>query len=635
MNHTYYFFFFFVFFVLARADDQSFSDCSVPYACGELVNITYPFWGNIRPRKCGLQQLELTCGNNASTILINQHEYQVVGINTYSHTTDIQVKRSEPSNEICSSPSNNASLVHPFYYPSPLQNLTLLYNCIIPNSSTTKISSSPFSGSFTCFPIQTSGFYAKDPNESSGVYACAIQVKVPVETNILTQLIAGNTSVGLGEALGKPFLVSYDYTNYSILCDACEKSGGNCGTNLTAASQDSPEFICFCRDRPHPLTCDDHITDQSRWKLKVGIGFGSVAIMCTMILIVFYVKRKILSYKDDQELEAIIHDYGPLPLKRYSFSDIKKITCSFEEKLGQGGYGCVYKGKLLDGCLVAVKVLNTTKGNGQDFVNEVLSISRTSHVNIVTLLGFCLEGNKRALIYEFMSNGSLEKFLYDKSNTNANHHFLGWENMFRIAVEIAQGLEYLHRGCKTRILHFDIKPHNILLDEDFCPKISDFGLAKLCIKKESIVSVPEARGTIGYIAPELFSRNFGGVSHKSDVYSYGMMILEMVGARKNTNINGENSSEKYFPHWIYKRLEEENDFGWNGGDMTELENEAARKMVLVGLWCIQTDPSQRPNISKVLDMLKGSVENLQVPPRPFVASPSRSLLLESFSSSVL
>ncbi|XP_038687885.1 LEAF RUST 10 DISEASE-RESISTANCE LOCUS RECEPTOR-LIKE PROTEIN KINASE-like 2.1 [Tripterygium wilfordii] len=269
-------------------------------------------------------------------------------------------------------------------------------------------------------------------------------------------------------------------------------------------------------------------------------------------------------------------------------------------------------------------------------MNEVLSISRTSHVNIVTLLGFCLEGSKRALIYEFMSNGSLEKFIYGKSNTNTNHHFLGWENMFRIAVEIAKGLEYLHRGCKTRILHFDIKPHNILLDEDFCPKISDFGLAKLCIKKESIVSVLEARGTIGYIAPELFSKNFGGVSHKSDVYSYGMMILEMVGARNNTNIKEENSStETYFPHWIYKRLEEENDFGLNGDVMTELEYEAARKMVLVGLWCIQIDPSRRPNISEVLDMLKGSVENLHVPPRPFVASPSRSLPLESFSSSVL
>ena len=104
--------------------------------------------------------------------------------------------------------------------------------------------------------------------------------------------------------------------------------------------------------------------------------------------------------------------------------------------------------------------------------------------------------------------------------------------MHKIAIGIAQGLEYLHRGCTTRIFHFDIKPHNILLDEDFCPKISDFGLAKLCSNKESIVSMLHARGTIGYIAPEVFSRNFGRVSHKADVYSYGMLVLEMVWKRK-------------------------------------------------------------------------------------------------------
>ncbi|XP_038713908.1 LEAF RUST 10 DISEASE-RESISTANCE LOCUS RECEPTOR-LIKE PROTEIN KINASE-like 2.1 [Tripterygium wilfordii] len=425
----------------------------------------------------------------------------------------------------------------------------------------------------------------------------------------------------------------------------CDCSANACILLRTPSGRSG--YRCQCKEGyegdGYPGSTGCRIKDGSKRKLKLRIGIGatflgSIGIISTVILIcsiVFCIKRKMLSNKDDQELEAIINDFGPLPLKRYSFSYIKKITCSLKDRLGEGGYGCVYKGKLLDGCLVAVKVLNNTKGNGQDFMNEVLSISRTSHVNIVTLLGFCLEGSKRALIYEFVSNGSLEKFIYNKSNTNTNHHFLGWESMYRIAVEIAQGLEYLHRGCKTRILHFDIKPHNILLDEDFCPKISDFGLAKLCIKKESIVSILEARGTIGYIAPELFSRNFGGVSHKSDVYSYGMMILEMVGARNNTNIKGENSSETYFPHWIYKRLEEENYFRLNDCAMTELENEAARKMVLVGLWCIQTDPSQRPNISEVLDMLKGSIDKFQIPPRPFVASPARSLLLESCSSSIL
>nr|GEY48942.1 protein kinase-like domain, concanavalin A-like lectin/glucanase domain protein [Tanacetum cinerariifolium] len=146
----------------------------------------------------------------------------------------------------------------------------------------------------------------------------------------------------------------------------------------------------------------------------------------------------------------------------------------------------------------AVKILTELKGNGKDFVNEVASVGRTCHVNIVSLVGFCLEDPRRALIYEFMSNGSLEKFIYDRDSSSNSH--LGWEKLHQIAVGIARGLEYLHRGCNTRILHFDIKPHNILLDQDFCPKISDFGLAKLFPEKRSMISMTDMRGTPGYNA---------------------------------------------------------------------------------------------------------------------------------------
>ncbi|KAK9001353.1 hypothetical protein V6N11_083139 [Hibiscus sabdariffa] len=318
--------------------------------------------------------------------------------------------------------------------------------------------------------------------------------------------------------------------------------------------------------------------------------------------------------KSDTDLETFIRNNGTLSPKRYSYLDIKKMTNSFKEKLGKGGFGSVYKGKAPDGHFVAVKVLNTTKGDGQDFINEVASISRTSHVNIVTLLGFCLEGRKRALVYEFMSNGSLERFIYRDDVTKDRRHLTSGE-LFKVAIGTARGLEYLHRGCNTRILHFDIKPHNILLDENFLPKIADFGLAKLCTTKESIVSMLEARGTIGYIAPEVFCRNVGGVSHKSDVYSYGMMILEMAGGRKNIDVGVGQTSEIYFPHWIYGYVVQ--------GDMepqllcleTKEETETARKMILVGLWCIQTNPVDRPSMTRVIEMLEGSLEMLQIPPK--------------------
>ncbi|KAJ7969152.1 Receptor-like kinase [Quillaja saponaria] len=228
----------------------------------------------------------------------------------------------------------------------------------------------------------------------------------------------------------------------------------------------------------------------------------------------------------------------------------KKITNSFTEEVGRGGFGKVYKGKLPNGCLVAVKLLDASKRNGEGFVNEVSSISRTSHVNIVILLGFCLEGNRKALIYEFVPNGSLANFIYnDRMTPNNTSPPLSWEKLQQIALGIVRGLEYLHQGCNARILHLDIKPQNILLDENFSPKIADLGLAKLCQGRDSITSMMLARGTLGYIAPEGWYRSFG-ISNKSDVYSYGMMILEMAEGRKNLNTEASHSSLLYFPQRI-------------------------------------------------------------------------------------
>ncbi|TKY69228.1 receptor protein kinase [Spatholobus suberectus] len=319
-----------------------------------------------------------------------------------------------------------------------------------------------------------------------------------------------------------------------------------------------------------------------------------------------------------QMIENFLKHHGHLSAKRYSYLEVKKMTNSFKNKLGQGGYGSVYKGRLQNGSLVAVKILSKLKGDGEEFINEVASISMTSHVNIVSLLGFCLDGSKRVLIYEYMPNGSLEKFIYEEKDPLRLKLTLNCRTMDNIAIGVAQGLEYLHKGCNTRILHFDIKPHNILLDELFCPKISDFGLAKICPREKSTVSMMVARGTVGYIAPELFCRNFGGVSHKSDVYSYGMMVLEMLGARENTGRVGF-SSENYFPHWIYNHLELNQELQLRC-IKNQNDKEMVRKMTIVSLWCIQTDPSNRPAMSKVVEMMEGSISSLQVPPKPFLSS---------------
>ncbi|XP_039173654.1 rust resistance kinase Lr10-like [Eucalyptus grandis] len=210
---------------------------------------------------------------------------------------------------------------------------------------------------------------------------------------------------------------------------------------------------------------------------------------------------------------------------RYSYSNIKKITANFKHKLGEGGYGSVYKGTLRSGNDVAIKILKQSKAHGQDFINEVATIGRIYHVNVVQLIGFCFEGSKQALVYDLMSNGSLDKQIFNEEGDK----FLDYKKIYEIALGVAGGIEYLHRGCDMQILHFDIKPHNILLDKNFIPKVSNFGLAKLNPANHSMVSLTNARGTLGYMAPELFYRNIGGVSYKADVYSFGMLLMEVAG----------------------------------------------------------------------------------------------------------
>ncbi|GKV46662.1 hypothetical protein SLEP1_g53639 [Rubroshorea leprosula] len=293
------------------------------------------------------------------------------------------------------------------------------------------------------------------------------------------------------------------------------------------------------------------------------------------------------------------------------------MTRGFKDKLGEGGYGLVFKGKLRSGNLVAVKLLSKSKANGQDFINEVATIGRVHHVNVVRLIGFCVEGSKRALVYDFMPNGSLDKIIFSSENNTS----LTCQRMFEIALGVARGIEYLHRGCEMQILHFDIKPHNILLDENFSPKVSDFGLAKLYPTDDSIVSLTAARGTLGYMAPELFYKNIGGVSYKADVYSFGMLLMEMVGKRRNLNAFADHTSQIYFPKWISEHFDQGEDIEL--GDVIDVEKNVLMKMAIVALWCIQMKPSIRPSMTKVLEMLESEIELLEMPPKPTFA-PSES-----------
>ncbi|KAI8007772.1 Rust resistance kinase Lr10 [Camellia lanceoleosa] len=389
-------------------------------------------------------------------------------------------------------------------------------------------------------------------------------------------------------------------------CGKCEARGKNCrfkNNNNCSSSESQLSTECF-GGKPKQGALP---------KLKIAGEVLGPTLLLVVVIAIYHVYRSNKMKKADQvKIDKFLEDYKALKPARYSYADIKKITNQFEDKVGQGGYGIVYKGKLSDDVYVAVKILNNVKGNGDEFINEVQTMGRIHHINVVRLVGYCADGFRRALLYEFLPNNSLEKFI----SSNQEKHSLGWEKLHDIALGIAKGIEYLHLGCDQRILHFDIKPQNVLLDNKFNPKISDFGLAKLCSKEQSAVSMTAARGTVGYIAPEVFSRNFGNVSYKSDVYSFGMLLLDMVGGKQNTV--AQNTSECYFPEWIYKRLDQ----GENLGIQIEEDGDAKtiRKLTIVGLWCIQWYPVDRPSMKVVVQMLEGNGDTLTVPHSPFAST---------------
>ncbi|KAL5828162.1 hypothetical protein ACOSQ4_019959 [Xanthoceras sorbifolium] len=334
-----------------------------------------------------------------------------------------------------------------------------------------------------------------------------------------------------------------------------------------------------------------------------------------MVFVVFTIHRYIKTRKKVDNVEKFLHKQQSWVPKRYSYIEIIAITNHFRDKLGQGGFGSVYKGQLLNGSFIAVKVLENSKFSGEEFISEVSTIGRIHHTNVVRLLGFCSEGSKRALVYEYMPNGSLDRHIFSKKE---NGQAFSWEKLHEIALGTARGIDYLHNGCDVCILHFDIKPHNILLDCNFNPKVADFGLAKFYPKENDFICVSATRGTVGYIAPELISRTFGVVSSKSDVYSFGMLLLEISGGRRNSFAKATRSSKAYFPSWVYDRIIEGRDLEIQ--NVSEIEALIARKLCIIGLWCIQVKATDRPSIAKVVEMLEGSIDDLQMPPKPFFSS---------------
>jgi Protein kinase domain/D-mannose binding lectin/PAN-like domain len=291
----------------------------------------------------------------------------------------------------------------------------------------------------------------------------------------------------------------------------------------------------------------------------------------------------------------------------YSYWQIKAVTRNFSSKLGEGGFGIVFKGWMTSSTIVAVKKLKFNNYDEKEFRTEVRTIGMIHHTNLVKLHGFCSTGAWKMLVYEYMPYGSLDTYLFSN-----RHGVINWKTRYQIMLGVAKGLTYLHEECIDCIIHCDIKPENILLDANFCPKIADFGMAKLLNRDMSRV-LTTMRGTIGYLAPEWLSGQ--PITQKADVYSFGMMLFEIISGKRNKE-NIKSGEYTYFPVHAAIKI--------NHGELLCLLDDKLEGIVnieeldracKVACWCIQDWETLRPCMGEVVRMLEGTV-NVEMPPIP-------------------
>lgn len=313
-----------------------------------------------------------------------------------------------------------------------------------------------------------------------------------------------------------------------------------------------------------------------------------------IVVIGYFVWRR---KHDVDEAEEDYLDQVPGMPTRFAYEDLKTATQNFSKKLGAGGFGSVYEGTH-NGTQIAVKQLEGLGRIKDSFLAEVQSIGSIHHVNLVRLMGFCAEKAHRLLVYEYMANGSLDRWIYQKKNEGV----LEWTRRRKIIIDIAKGLNYLHEDCRQKIIHLDIKPQNILLDENFNAKVSDFGLSKLIDRGQSQV-VTTMRGTPGYLAPDWLS---AVISEKVDVYSFGVVILEIVCGRRVF----DNSLDEDDMHLlgVFKRKAEEDrlqDIVDKSSEDMQLNEGEALDMMRLAAWCLQGDSVKRPSMPMVIKVLEG------------------------------
>ncbi|KAJ4703257.1 Receptor-like protein kinase [Melia azedarach] len=335
-----------------------------------------------------------------------------------------------------------------------------------------------------------------------------------------------------------------------------------------------------------------------------------ISVVTSMILIICV--GIFLRLRNSKKEDKITEDIISAESLQFDFSTIRVATDDFSDanKLGQGGFGSVYKGMLSNEQQIAVKRLSKNSNQGDlEFKNEVLLVARLQHRNLARLLGFCLERKARILLYEFVPHGSPDHFIFNPINREK----LNGETRYKIVEGIARGLLYLHNDSRFRIIHRDLKASNVLLDSDMNPRISDFGMARLFEMEQTHSDTNRVVGTFGYMAPEYVMR--GRYSIKSDIFSFGVLVLEIVSGQKRSSFGNEEETEDLLTYawrnWNEGTALNVIDLKIRSGQISEM-----MKCIHIGLLCVQEGVSDRPSMASVVNMLNSETSTLVTPSKP-------------------